>query len=212
MTRKKWVVLPTVCVQKLQLGQLQRLSWFLIYTFYMIHLNKKNGLQMTPTEQGYLKQIYLHASGKGDIMHTKQLAELVKVKSASVTDIVKRLAKKKLLIYNRYYGCSLSKSGKKEAIQVIRRHRMWKLFLAEKLGIDWKDIYQIAAQLQSIQSDVLIEKLSCYLGHPALDSHGEPIPDKNGKFRGIISLEIGGLKTNQPAIAFGYRDTGKEFL
>jgi len=74
-------------------------------------------------------------------MHTKQLAELVKVKSASVTDIVKRLAKKKFLIYNRYYGCSLSKSGKKEAKQVVRRHRLCELFLGEKLGIDWKDIY-----------------------------------------------------------------------
>jgi DtxR family Mn-dependent transcriptional regulator len=168
-------------------------------------------LPVTPSEQEYLKQIYLYTSGKA-VIHTKQLAAQVKARSASVTDMVKRLAKKKLLVYNRYYGCSLSKLGKTEALKVIRRHRLWKLFLAEKLTIDWKEIHQIATWLQSIDSDTLVEKLSMFLGHPVLDPHGEPIPDIYGKFPDTGSLEILDLKINQPASVFGYRHSDKEFL
>jgi len=167
---------------------------------------------MTPSEQECLKQIYLYTSGKGEVVYTKQLADLLKVRAASVTDIVKRLATKKLLIYNRYYGCSLSKSGKKEAVQIVRRHRLWELFLSEKLGIDWKEIHPIATILQNIQNDALIEKLSLFLGHPVLDPHGEPIPDKNGRFLDSNCLEIVDLKINQPATVSGYSDPSKEFL
>jgi DtxR family Mn-dependent transcriptional regulator len=167
---------------------------------------------MTPAEQEYLKQVYLYSSGKGGIIHTKKLADLVGVNSASATDIIKRLAKKKLLIYNPYYGCRLSKSGKKEALQIVRRHRIWELFLSEKLDFDWKEIHPIATHLQSLENDALIEKLSLFLGHPVLDPHGEPIPDKNGHFQNIHSLEILDLKMKQPATIFGYRESGKEFL
>ena len=167
---------------------------------------------MTPSEQEYLKQIYLYTSGKGDIMHTKKLADLVKVNSASVTDIVKRLAKKKMLIYTPYHGCSLSKSGKNEALQIIRRHRLWELFLSEKLDIGWKEIHPMASYLQGLQNDLLIEKLSLFLGHPVSDPHGEPIPDKNGKFQDSNSLEILDLKINQAATISGYRESSREFL
>jgi DtxR family Mn-dependent transcriptional regulator len=167
---------------------------------------------MTPAEQEYLKQVYLYSSGKGGIIHTKKLADLVGVNSASATDIIKRLAKKKLLIYNPYYGCRLSKSGKKEALQIVRRHRIWELFLSEKLYIDWKEIHPIATHLQSLENDALIEKLSLFLRHPVLDPHGEPITDKNGHFQNIPSLEILDLKIKQPATIFGYRESGKEFL
>lgn len=89
---------------------------------------------MTIAEQEYLKQIYLYTSGKEGKIHTKELAAMVGTKPASVTDMIKRLAAKNLISYNKYQGCSLSGKGLKEALQIIRRNRLWELFLVEKLA------------------------------------------------------------------------------
>lgn len=167
---------------------------------------------MTASEQEYLKQIYLYTQASGDMIHTKQLAIQVNARSASVTDMVKRLAGKEWVIYNPYRGCCLSDKGKGAALQVIRRHRLWELFLAEKLGIDWKEVHTIATKLQSIQSDELIDKLSEYLGNPTYDPHGEAIPDGEGNVPATDYPEVYDLKIGQEAIVFGYRDTGKAFL
>jgi DtxR family Mn-dependent transcriptional regulator len=167
---------------------------------------------MTTSEQEYLRQIYLYTQGGPDMIHTKQLAIQVKARSASVTDMVKRLADKELLVYSPYRGCYLSDKGKGAALQVIRRHRLWELFLAEKLGIDWKEVHAIATRLQSIQSPALIEGLSEFLGHPTYDPHGEAIPDEHGNLPETAWSEIYDLKIGQEAVVFGYRDTGKAFL
>jgi DtxR family Mn-dependent transcriptional regulator len=167
---------------------------------------------MTAAEQEYLKQIHHGTSGKIKKMHTKELASLVKAKPASVSDMIRKLAIKKLIIYHKYYGCSLSKKGLQEAMQVIRRHRLWELFLAEKLGLDWKEIHGIALQLQSITSKTLVEKLAIYLSHPAYDPHGEAIPDRKGRLPKTDHTQVYDLKINQPAKVFGYGDTGEAFL
>jgi len=167
---------------------------------------------MTASEQEYLKQIYLYTQESSDMIHTKQLAIQVKARSASVTDMIKRLADKELVVYSPYRGCCLSDKGKAAALQVIRRHRLWELFLAEKLGIDWKEVHTIATKLQSIQSGVLIEQLSAYLGNPTYDPHGEAIPDGAGNLPATDYPEVYDLKIGQEAVVFGYRDTGKAFL
>jgi len=167
---------------------------------------------MTQAEQEYLKHIYLFTHGKSIKISTKHLAGLLNLTQASVTDMIKKLANKELIKYNKYYGCSLSDKGLKEALQITRRNRLWELFMVNKLGMDWKEVDVIATQLQSITSRELIDRLFLFLGQPTYDPHGEGIPDHKGKMPKTDSLNINELKLRQPAKVFGYRDTVKPFL
>jgi DtxR family Mn-dependent transcriptional regulator len=102
-------------------------------------------------------------------------------KPASVTDMVKKLSTKKLISYEKYYGVTITKQGKTDALTIIRKHRLWETFLVEKLGFNWDQVHEVAEQLEHIQSALLIEKLDEFLGFPVADPHGHPIPDKTGK-------------------------------
>ena len=167
---------------------------------------------MTVAEQEYMKQIYLGTAEKDKTMHTRELALLLSTRPASVTDMIKKLAEKKLVIYTKSHGFSLTEKGTSEAMQVVRRHRLWELFLGEKLGINWKDIHEIAGQLQSIESGLLISSLEAYLGYPVYDPHGEVIPDASGRLPCAERLEVYDLKVGQAAVITGFRDSGKNFL
>lgn len=133
------------------------------------------------TEENYLKAIYrLSESGTKAVM-TNAIAESMKTKAASVTDMVKKLSAKNLISYEKYYGVKILKAGRTEALMVIRKHRLWETFLVEKLEFNWDQVHEVAEQLEHIQSALLIEKLDAFLGHPLTDPHGHPIPDKTGK-------------------------------
>jgi len=133
------------------------------------------------TEENYLKAIY-HLSQDGTRgVSTSEISEAMQTKAASVTDMIKRLSSKGLVSYEKYHGVEISKQGKADALEVIRKHRLWETFLVNKLGFDWSDIHEVAEQLEHIQSPLLIEKLDVFLGHPSHDPHGHPIPDKHGK-------------------------------
>ena len=139
----------------------------------------------TLSEENYLKAIYhLEAfSGKG--ISTNAIAEKVDAKASSVTDMVKKLADKEVLFYKKYRGVTLSDLGNKIAISVIRKHRLWELFLVEKLNFSWDEVHDVAEQLEHIKSPKLINELDAFLGFPKKDPHGDPIPDKEGKFQKI---------------------------
>ncbi|MBL7843447.1 MAG: metal-dependent transcriptional regulator [Cyclobacteriaceae bacterium] len=135
------------------------------------------------TEENYLKTIYhLSDSGLKSVL-TNEIAEAIQTKPASVTDMVKKLAIKNLISYEKYYGVKITRQGKTEALNIIRKHRLWETFLVEKLGFNWGEVHEVAEQLEHIQSPLLIEKLDEFLGFPSADPHGHPIPDKNGKFK-----------------------------
>jgi DtxR family Mn-dependent transcriptional regulator len=178
----------------------------------MIKADKQDSIFLTPAEQEHLKQIYLHTGGKTKNTHTNELAVLVNTKPSSVTDMIRKLATKELVIYDKHHGCRLSEKGFKEALQIIRRNRLWDLFLFDKLLMDWKEIDQIASKLQSLTSIELTEKLSAFLGHPTYDPHGEAIPYQKGGMPKTDSFEVYDLKLNEVAIVFGYRDTSPNFL
>jgi len=127
---------------------------------------------LSPAEQEYLRQIYLFCKREEKI-NTNSLALLVNTKPASVTDMLQKLAKKGLIIYNKYYGCSLSESGKLEALSIVRRRLLWELLLVRTLGLDKQEADAIAAQMQSISSQELIDKLSKFLEDPRHDIRGE---------------------------------------
>lgn len=131
-------------------------------------------------EENYIKSIY-HLQRSNRNVTTNELAALLQTKPASVTDMLKKLKAKKLLDYEKYYGVRLTSEGRKVALGIVRRHRLWEYFLEEKLGFGWEEVHDIAEQLEHIQHNGLIEKLDAFLGHPRFDPHGDPIPDKQGR-------------------------------
>lgn len=133
------------------------------------------------TEENYLKAIYHLSVGGSKEVLTNEIAEAMKTKAASVTDMIKKLASKNFISYERYYGVKMTRQGKGEAAMVVRKHRLWETFLVQKLQFRWDEVHEIAEQLEHIHSPLLIEKLDEFLGFPATDPHGEPIPDSDGK-------------------------------
>jgi len=155
-------------------------------------------LNFTTSEENYLKAIF-HLQEKEGTVTTNALAEKLQTKPASVTDMMKKLSAKKLLNYKPYYGFSLSTEGKKIALFIIRRHRLWEYFLSEKLKFDWNEVHALAEELEHVSSKQLIDRLDEYLGHPQFDPHGDPIPDHKGKMKTVNKVSLFDLPFNQTA-------------
>ena len=137
-------------------------------------------MNFTTSEENYIKSIY-HLQQETDLVNTNSLAAEMQTRAASVTDMLKKLKTKKLLQYEKYKGFKLNEAGKKAALDVVRKHRLWEFFLVEKLKFDWDKVHSIAEDLEHISSEELIHRLDNFLGNPSFDPHGDPIPDKHGK-------------------------------
>ena len=155
-------------------------------------------LNYSTSEENYIKAIY-HLQGAQNTVTTNELAEKLNTKPASVTDMMKKLKSKKLLHYQPYQGFRLSNEGKKVALDIIRRHRLWEYFLAEKLKFKWDEVHVVAEDLEHVSSKKLIDKLDEYLGYPKFDPHGDPIPDSLGKMEYSQQLTLSELPVNKPA-------------
>jgi DtxR family Mn-dependent transcriptional regulator len=167
---------------------------------------------LTYSEENYLKAIY-KLQEKGSVkINTNSIASLLETKAASVTDMLQKLAEKKLVNYERYQGVSLTASGKKAAITVIRKHRLWELFLVSKLGFNWDEVHEIAEQLEHIQSEQLVKKLYAFLGKPKYDPHGDPIPDENGNFHSKNTFPLSTAEKNEKLVISGVIDHRTDFL
>lgn len=132
------------------------------------------------SEENYIKHIYHLQQASGSVS-TNALAASLQAKPASITDMLKKLKAKKLLQYEPYREFQLSTQGKKLAVNIIRKHRLWEYFLVKKLNFGWDEVHDLAEQLEHIDSRELVDKLEAYLGFPEFDPHGDPIPDSNGK-------------------------------
>jgi DtxR family Mn-dependent transcriptional regulator len=164
------------------------------------------------SEENYLKAIFnLRESGNLKIS-TNAISTVVSTAPASVTDMLQRLAEKKLVNYERYQGVSLTSQGKKSAVEVIRKHRLWELFLVEKLGYNWDEVHEIAEQLEHIQSESLVRRLYKFLGNPRFDPHGDPIPDENGNFHTQKTFLLTTANKNEKLIISGVVDHRPDFL
>jgi DtxR family transcriptional regulator, Mn-dependent transcriptional regulator len=165
------------------------------------------------TEENYLKTIFhLLENESESLISTNKLAEATQTKAASVTDMLKRLAEKKLVNYLKYQGVNLTEEGKKQAIKTIRRHRIWEVFLVNKLGFKWDEIHDIAEELEHINSDTLINKLDEFLEKPIYDPHGDPIPDKEGRFPARESIVLLEAKVNAPYKLVHVKEDSSAFL
>jgi DtxR family Mn-dependent transcriptional regulator len=139
-------------------------------------------------------------------------AEKINTKAASVTDMLKKLADKKLINYQKYQGVSLTAKGEKIALNIIRKHRLWEMFLVEKLSFKWDEVHDIAEQLEHINSDKLVEQLDKFLCYPKVDPHGDPIPDSKGRLNAPKSLLLSTFHKNTVCIMTGVVDHSPTFL
>jgi DtxR family transcriptional regulator, Mn-dependent transcriptional regulator len=155
-------------------------------------------VNFSTSEENYLKAIY-HLQVEHGVVATNALAEVLKSRPASITDMMKKLSAKQLLNYKPYYGFSLSSEGKRAALVIIRRHRLWEYFLFEKLGFGWDEVHTIAEELEHVSSRKLIDRLDEFLGFPEFDPHGDPIPNSKGKMQNTHKLAVSTLPLNQPA-------------
>ncbi|MBE0649817.1 MAG: metal-dependent transcriptional regulator [Bacteroidales bacterium] len=136
---------------------------------------------MTQSEENYIKTIFLlEEAGKGKIL-TNAIAEKLETKASSVTDMIQKLEEKGIVTYKKYQGVNLTSAGKRAALALVRKHRLWETFLVNRLNFGWDEVHEIAHQLEHIQSESLVEKLDAFLGFPETDPHGEPIPGGDGK-------------------------------
>lgn len=149
------------------------------------------------TEENYLKAIYHLGSKSEGPVATNSISEAIGISAASVTDMLKKLAEKGLIDYIRYQGVKLTEQGRLAAVAIIRKHRLWEVFLVEKLGFKWDEVHDIAEELEHIKSEELVNKLDEFLGRPRLDPHGDPIPNEQGEFSANASKLLADLQVGE---------------
>ncbi|TRX23647.1 metal-dependent transcriptional regulator [Flavobacterium franklandianum] len=167
---------------------------------------------MTFSEENYLKAIYHLTTVTDAEVSTNAIAETMETKASSVTDMLKKLAEKDLVNYKKYQGVSLTDKGRLSAKMIVRKHRLWEVFLVNKLNFAWDEVHDIAEQLEHIKSEQLINKLDDFLGNPTEDPHGDPIPDAQGRMVKMDKQLLSDLAINQTGICVGVKDSSAEFL
>jgi len=164
------------------------------------------------SEENYLKAIYHLGITSVNGVSTNAIAKKLSTKASSVTDMIKKLADKNVLIYKKYQGVKLTEEGKKTAALIVRKHRLWEVFLVEKLNFNWDEVHDVAEQLEHIKSSKLINEIDALLGFPKFDPHGDPIPDTNGNLHLIEKKLLSTLHINETGICIGVKDSSASFL
>ena len=167
---------------------------------------------ITLTEENYIKAIYHLSSNGTENVNTNAIAEAMSTKASSATDMIKKLSEKNYADYKKYQGVTLTEKGKRVAVNIIRKHRLWEVFLVEKLNFTWDEVHEVAEHLEHIKSDKLIDELDAFLEHPTHDPHGDPIPDKNGNFQHIDKIVLAKANIGVAYKCVGVDDTSTAFL
>ncbi len=165
------------------------------------------------TEENYLKTLLqLTLMQEAKEAGTNELAQALAVKPATVSDMLKKLKEKALVDYERYGKIRLTAAGKKQALQIVRRHRLWETFLFEKLNFGWEEVHEVAEQLEHIQSPLLIERLDAFLGFPQYDPHGDPIPTQKGELKALHKAVLADMPEGKECVISGVKDDSRAFL
>lgn len=169
-------------------------------------------MQFTRSEENYLKAIF-HLSDQGvKNVNTNALASRLHTKASSVTDMLKKLSDKALVDYMPYKGVKLTDKGRKGAISVVRKHRLWEFFLVDKLNFSWDEVHDVAEQLEHVKSEKLIAELDAFLGFPTHDPHGDPIPDETGQFKSSRKVLLSETEVGSICFCVGVVDSSARFL
>lgn len=167
---------------------------------------------LTHTEENYLKVIYHLSHTEDGGISTNAIAQKIDTKASSVTDMIKKLKEKELITHQKYQGVFITDAGKQTAKMIIRKHRLWEVFLVDTLHFNWDEVHDVAEQLEHIKSEKLINALDAFLGYPKEDPHGDPIPNAKGEipFREKELLAETLIDTNYMCV--GVKDTSSAFL
>jgi DtxR family Mn-dependent transcriptional regulator len=163
-------------------------------------------------EENYLKAIYKQTERNKDGAYTNDIANELNVKAATVTEAFKKLGDKGLIFYEKYKAVTLTEEGRAVAVKTIRKHRLWEVFLVEKLGFKWDEIHPMAEELEHVNFEELTERLAKLLGNPEFDPHGDPIPDKNGKFAQNKSVKLTVINVGKTVTMTGIENHTSSFL
>tara|TARA_Y100000991_G_scaffold28236_1_gene17892 strand:- start:117 stop:773 length:657 start_codon:yes stop_codon:yes gene_type:complete len=166
----------------------------------------------TLSEENYLKAIFHLANDDDAAVSTNAIARKMETKASSATDMIQKLFEKGLIDYQKYKGVKLTENGRLAAVSVIRKHRLWEVFLVDKLRFSWDEVHEVAEQLEHIKSKKLISELDAFLEFPKEDPHGDPIPDHNGNMPYSKKLLLAKVKRSQRCICIGVKDSTRKFL
>lgn len=165
------------------------------------------------TEENYLKAIYKLAEAEpGQDVSTNRIAAALTTRAASVTDMLRRLAEKELLRYEKYRGVQLTAEGRRLALLTVRKHRLWEVFLVQQLGFNWDEVHEVAEELEHVQSPLLMQRLDEFLGYPTFDPHGDPIPAEDGAVRRPTHRLLADLEIGDRGTLAAVKDTSAPFL
>ncbi len=167
---------------------------------------------VSQAEENYLKAIFKLSEKSQGSVSTNAIAHEMNTAAASVTDMIKRLSKQKFIHYERYKGVNLLPKGDAIARKLIRKHRLWEVFLFDKLNFTWDEVHDIAEQLEHIQSEELVDRMDQFLGFPKFDPHGDPIPDQKGNFAKREQHPLSDISINITGVIVGVREHSKPFL
>lgn len=169
-------------------------------------------MSFTIAEENYLKAIYHLSDGGKSSVSTNDIASEIKTKPASVSDMLRKLSEKGLIAYRKYYGVQITEEGKKHALEVIRKHRLWEVFLVDKLSFAWDEVHEVAEQLEHIKSTLLIQRLDEFLNYPKFDPHGDPIPDEFGDVKSKPRIALNEMEIDRTGQIVAVKDSSASFL
>lgn len=163
------------------------------------------------TEENYLKALFNLANEQGEVS-VNELSKHLAIKMPTVNSMAKKLAEKKLVLYESYKPLRLTEKGKKEAGLIIRKHRLTEMFLVDKMGFGWEQVHEIAEQIEHLHSPHFFEKMDEMLGYPTIDPHGSPIPDKTGRMEWVHYEKLSDCKAGDTVLLAAVIHTTDEFL
>lgn len=167
---------------------------------------------ITHTEENYLKAIYKISEKDKKAVSTNAISEKINTSAASVTDMIKRLATKEMVNYEKYKGVTLTDKGNKHATNLIRKHRLWEVFLVDQLKFNWEEVHDIAEEMEHIQSQELVDRLDNYLGNPKFDPHGDPIPNAEGRYTLRNQIALSEFSVGEAGTLIGVKVHDRPFL
>jgi DtxR family transcriptional regulator, Mn-dependent transcriptional regulator len=164
------------------------------------------------SSENYLKTLYKLTFKQVKKVNNIALAKELGLNPATVLEMIRKLASKKLVKVSGDKTIQLTENGKKNALLIIRKHRLWEVFLTEKLKYGWNEVHELAEQLEHVESEDMIDRLEAFLEYPAFDPHGDPIPDRNGNIKSKTSVSLSTAVQGKNYFVTNLADTSDSFL